>query len=218
MCNDVVQPLAERASATIAARAGRGELAVRTSDGEVVRLYWRHGTREVWVEVYDSELDLKIVIPAEPDSALDAFRDPYLYASGAPVGAAALRGPVFGRVSRSRQSRARRARSRRRRAASDRCSCATRSRGQETTSSWRPHGDRECQPLPLRAEHSRPRADLVHEASAARAELGEQVDHRSRRRGAFVSHARGDGRRRGGWASSRNPYARRACRARWPVA
>ena len=37
------------------------------------------------MEVYDSELDLTIVIPAEPDRALDAFRDPYLYASGAPL-------------------------------------------------------------------------------------------------------------------------------------
>jgi hypothetical protein len=84
MYDDVGQPLAERASAITEARDGRRELAESTSNGEIVRLYWLHGTREVWVEVYDSELDVTIVIPAEPDRALDTFRDPYLYASGAP--------------------------------------------------------------------------------------------------------------------------------------
>jgi hypothetical protein len=82
---DVRQPLAEGPNAITEARNGRRELAESTSNGELVRLYWLHGTREVWVEVYDSELDLTIVIPAEPDRALDAFRDPYLYASGAPL-------------------------------------------------------------------------------------------------------------------------------------
>jgi hypothetical protein len=84
MYDDVDQPLAERANAITEARKGRRELAESTSNGELVRLYWLDGTREVWVEIYDSELDLTIVIPAEPDRALDAFRDPYLYASGAP--------------------------------------------------------------------------------------------------------------------------------------
>ena len=80
----VLTAVAERASAITEARSGRRELAESRSNGEIVRLYWLHGTHEVWVEVYDSELDLTIVIPAEPDRALDAFRDPYLYASGAP--------------------------------------------------------------------------------------------------------------------------------------
>ena len=84
MYDDVGQPLAERASAITEERDGRRELAESTSNGEIVRLYWLHGTREVWVEVYDPELDVTIVIPAEPDRALDTFRDPYLYASGAP--------------------------------------------------------------------------------------------------------------------------------------
>ena len=39
--------------------------------------------------------------------------------------------------------------------------------------------------LPMKSVQA---TDLVHEASAARTELGEQVDHRSRRRDAFVSH------------------------------
>ena len=85
MCNDLGQPPLERVSAISEARSSRRELAESRSNGEVVRLFWLHGTREVWVEVYDSELDLTIVIPAEPDRALDAFRDPYRYASDAPL-------------------------------------------------------------------------------------------------------------------------------------
>ena len=84
MNDDVGRPLAGRGSTISKERNGRRELAESRSNGEVVRLYWLHGTREVWVEVYDAELDLTIVIPAEPDRALDAFRDPYRYASGAP--------------------------------------------------------------------------------------------------------------------------------------
>ena len=57
------------------------ELAERTSDGTVVRLYWRQGTRELWVEICETELDVTIVIPAEPDRALDAFHHPYAYAA-----------------------------------------------------------------------------------------------------------------------------------------
>jgi hypothetical protein len=56
------------------------ELAERTSNGTVTRLFWLQGTRELWVEVREPELDATIVIPAEPECALDAFHHPYAYA------------------------------------------------------------------------------------------------------------------------------------------
>jgi len=55
------------------------ELAERTSNGTLVRLLWLHGSRELWVEV--SEPDATIVIPAQPEHALDAFQHPYAYAA-----------------------------------------------------------------------------------------------------------------------------------------
>jgi hypothetical protein len=57
------------------------ELAERTSNGTVTRLFWRQGTRELWVEVREPELDETLVIPAEPERALDAFHHPYAYAA-----------------------------------------------------------------------------------------------------------------------------------------
>ena len=57
------------------------ELAERMSNGTVVRLYWRQGTSELWVEVCELEFDVTIVIPTEPDRALEAFHHPYAYAA-----------------------------------------------------------------------------------------------------------------------------------------
>lgn len=57
------------------------ELAERTSNGTLMRLFWLRGTRELWVEVYEPEIDVTIVIPAEPEHALEAFHHPYAYAS-----------------------------------------------------------------------------------------------------------------------------------------
>jgi hypothetical protein len=57
------------------------ELAERTSSGTLVRLFWRQGTRELWVEVWEPEFDVTIVIPAEPERALEAFQHPYAYAA-----------------------------------------------------------------------------------------------------------------------------------------
>jgi hypothetical protein len=62
------------------------ELAERTSNGTQVRLLWRHGTRQVWVEVRERESDRALVIPVRPEWALDAFHHPYAYASVFSVG------------------------------------------------------------------------------------------------------------------------------------
>ena len=57
------------------------ELAERRSNGTLMRLLWLHGTRDLWVEVYEPEFDVTIVIPAEPERALETFRHPYAYAA-----------------------------------------------------------------------------------------------------------------------------------------
>ena len=57
------------------------ELAERTSNGTLMRLFWLQGTRKLWVEVYEPELDVTIVIPADPERALETFRHPYAYAT-----------------------------------------------------------------------------------------------------------------------------------------
>jgi hypothetical protein len=49
-----------------ATRESIRELAERTSNGTLTRLFWLQGTRELWVEVYDPALDETVVIPAEP--------------------------------------------------------------------------------------------------------------------------------------------------------
>jgi len=46
-----------------------------------MRLFWLQGTSELWVEVYEPEFDLTIVIPAKPESALETFNHPYAYAT-----------------------------------------------------------------------------------------------------------------------------------------
>ena len=56
------------------------ELAERRSNGTLMRLLWLQGTRDLWVEIYEPELDVPIVIPAEPERALETFRHPYAYA------------------------------------------------------------------------------------------------------------------------------------------
>jgi hypothetical protein len=55
------------------------ELAERTSNGTLMRLLWLQGTRELWVEIHEPELDITIVIPAEPERALEALHHPYAY-------------------------------------------------------------------------------------------------------------------------------------------
>jgi hypothetical protein len=66
-------------------RNGIRELAERTSNGRLIRLCWLEGTRELWVEVWEPELDMTIEIPADPDCALDAFHHPYAYAAARSV-------------------------------------------------------------------------------------------------------------------------------------
>jgi hypothetical protein len=63
-------------------RSRTRELAERTSSGTLVRLFWRQGTRELWVEVWEREFDVTIVIPAEPEQALETFHHPYAYEGG----------------------------------------------------------------------------------------------------------------------------------------
>ena len=57
------------------------ELAERVAGGTLMRLLWRQGTRDLWVEVYEPEFDVTIVIPAKPERALETFRHPYAYAA-----------------------------------------------------------------------------------------------------------------------------------------
>lgn len=70
----------------LAARSGNEvcppsrELAERTSNGTLVRLLWRHGTTQLWVELREPETELALRIPVQPEQALDAFHHPYAYA------------------------------------------------------------------------------------------------------------------------------------------
>ena len=56
------------------------ELAERMSSGTRVRLLWRQGTRELWVEIREAASDRTLRICVQPELALDAFRHPYAYA------------------------------------------------------------------------------------------------------------------------------------------
>ena len=90
-----------------------------------------------------------------------------LYRSAAPSGL--QEGGRRGRLgSRQIRRRSRRCGGTRRRAASDRCSRATRPRGQVTTSSRAAAVDREREPVAVGVEHPRARADLVHGPSLRR--------------------------------------------------
>jgi len=55
------------------------ELAERSSNGTQVRLLWRQGTRQLWVEVREPD-DRVLAIPVHPEQALDAFHHPYAFA------------------------------------------------------------------------------------------------------------------------------------------
>lgn len=69
------------ADATTTTRKQIRELAERTSNGTLLRLLWLQGTRELWVEIREPECDVTIVLPAEPEHALEAFHHPYAYAA-----------------------------------------------------------------------------------------------------------------------------------------
>ena len=56
------------------------ELAVRGSNGTQVRLLWRQGTRQLWVEVWESGTAWALRVQAQPENALDVFHHPYAYA------------------------------------------------------------------------------------------------------------------------------------------
>ena len=62
-----------------AVRPRRRELAERSSSGTQVRLLWRQGTRQLWVEVREPD-DRVLTIPVQPERALDAFHHPYAFA------------------------------------------------------------------------------------------------------------------------------------------
>ena len=84
----------KREGAITSGRSRRRELAERSSGGTQVRLLWRQGTRQLWVEVRDPEEQM-LAITVEPEQALDAFHHPYAYARPhnlrAPVQSAAPR-------------------------------------------------------------------------------------------------------------------------------
>ena len=67
-------------------RSSSRELAERASNGTQVRLLWRQGTRQVWVEVWEPGSDRVLVIPVRPEWALDAFHHPYAYAGVLGIG------------------------------------------------------------------------------------------------------------------------------------
>jgi hypothetical protein len=56
------------------------ELAERSSSGTRVRLLWRQGTRQVWVEVRERGTGQALAILVPPERALDAFHHPFAYA------------------------------------------------------------------------------------------------------------------------------------------
>ena len=56
------------------------ELAARGSNGTQVRLLWRQGTRQLWVEVWEPGTAWALRIQAQPEKALDVFHHPYAYA------------------------------------------------------------------------------------------------------------------------------------------
>ncbi len=56
------------------------ELAVRASNGTQVRLLWRQGTTQLWVEIWEPATASTFRIQAPPENALDVFHHPYAYA------------------------------------------------------------------------------------------------------------------------------------------
>jgi hypothetical protein len=73
--------LRKREEAMTPVRPRSRELAERASNGTRVRLLWRQGTRQLWVEVREPDSDRALAIPVQPERALDAFHHPYAYAS-----------------------------------------------------------------------------------------------------------------------------------------
>ena len=73
--------LLNRTEAVTPIRTRIRELAERTSNGTRIRLYWRQGTHELWVELWERELDVTIEITADPEHALEVFHHPYAYAA-----------------------------------------------------------------------------------------------------------------------------------------
>ena len=59
------------------------ELDERASSGTRVRLLWREGTRQLWVEVREPGTDEALAILVPPEQALEAFHHPYAYAGRA---------------------------------------------------------------------------------------------------------------------------------------
>jgi hypothetical protein len=55
------------------------ELAERSSNGTKVRLLWRQGTKQLWVEVREPD-DRVLEIAVQAERALHAFYHPYAYA------------------------------------------------------------------------------------------------------------------------------------------
>jgi hypothetical protein len=59
----------------------RRELAVRSSNGIEVGLYWSESTNRVTVEVFDQRFDDGFEFEIDGAHALDAFNHPYAYAA-----------------------------------------------------------------------------------------------------------------------------------------
>lgn len=68
-----------REQATPSVRRNTRELAERSSNGIRVRLLWRQGTKQLWVEVRERD-DRMFTVPVQPERALDAFHHPYAFA------------------------------------------------------------------------------------------------------------------------------------------
>jgi hypothetical protein len=56
------------------------ELAHRAHDGLEVTLLWNPRSNEVSIDVVDERHNSSFMLAVEPDSALDAFNHPYVYA------------------------------------------------------------------------------------------------------------------------------------------
>ena len=81
MFHEPAPAAAQRKTAMTSVYSRTRELAERTSSGTRVRLLWRQGTRQVWVEVREPEMDQALAIPVSAERALEAFHHPYAYAS-----------------------------------------------------------------------------------------------------------------------------------------
>jgi hypothetical protein len=71
------------------------ELAVRSSSGVEVGLYWSKTTNRVSIEVFDHRLDEGFVFEIDGADALDAFNHPYAYAAARGITTAAAAGEAL---------------------------------------------------------------------------------------------------------------------------